>query len=84
MPLLNTNIYFFFKKIMTLIQKFGVSRFPQKYEEAIEAANKHIRMISKGSHDIDDWSNGKFSFTITGINSISKLIQIEHCYLTFL
>ncbi len=36
-------------------------------------------MISEGSCDTEDWSNGflKFSFTITGINCILKYIKIE-------
>ncbi len=43
------------------------------------AENQHIRMISEGSCDTEDWSNGcwKFSFTITGINYILKYITIE-------
>ncbi len=41
--------------------------------------NLHIRMISEGSCDTEDWNNGcwKFSFAITGINGISKYIKIE-------
>ncbi len=41
---------------------------------------KHkIRMISGGSCDTEDWSNGgyKFSFANTGINYILKYVQIE-------
>ncbi len=36
------------------------------------AANHHIRMISEGSCDTEDWSNGiwKFSFAIIGIKYI--------------
>ncbi len=43
------------------------------------------RMISEGSCDTEDWSNGcwKFSFTITGINDILKPIKIENSYLKF-
>jgi len=34
-------------------------------------ANQHITMISEGSSDPEDWSNGdELSFVITGINSI--------------
>ncbi len=38
------------------------------------AADPHIRMISEGSCDPEDWSNDcwKFSFDITGINYILK------------
>ncbi len=34
--------------------------------------NQHIRMISEGSCDTEDWSNGywKFSLSISGINYI--------------
>ncbi len=41
--------------------------------------NHHIRMISEGSCDTEDWSNGcwKFSFAITEINYILKYIKIE-------
>ncbi len=39
-------------------------------------------MISKRSCDTEDWNNDaeKFSFAITGINSILKCIQIENTY----
>ncbi len=40
------------------------------------AANHHIRMISGGSCDTEDWSNP----SITGINDILKQIQIENRY----
>jgi len=39
-------------------------------------ANQNIRMISEGSCDTEDWSNG--SFAITGINYILKYIAITH------
>ncbi len=40
-------------------------------------ANQHIRMISEGSCDTEDWSNEwKFSFAITEINYILKYINI--------
>ncbi len=43
-------------------------------------------MISDGSCDTEDWSNGcwKFSFAITGINYIIKDIQVENSYLKIL
>ncbi len=42
------------------------------------AANQHIRMISEGSCDTEDWSNdAKNSALITGINYILQYIQIE-------
>jgi len=34
------------------------------------AAKWHIRMISEGSCDTEDWSNNAKSFAITGINYI--------------
>ncbi len=42
--------------------------------------NQHIRMISKGSCDIEDWSDDcwKFSLSITGINYILKYIEIQN------
>ncbi len=45
------------------------------------APNEHIRMISEGLCDTEDWSNGcwKFSFAITWINYIWKYIKIERC-----
>ncbi len=57
-----------------------VSLCPQKYQTAemfstlINLAQL-IRMISEGSWDTEDWSNGcwKFSFAITGVNYILKL-----------
>ncbi len=43
--------------------------------------NQHIRMISEGSCDTEDWSNdAENSACITGINYILKYIQIEKCY----
>ncbi len=35
-------------------------------------ANQHIRMISEGSCDIEDWNNScwKCSFAIKGINTV--------------
>ncbi len=41
------------------------------------AANQHIRMISEGSCDTEDWSNDAL---ITAINTILKYIQIESSY----
>ncbi len=48
-----------------------------------KAPNLHIRMISEGLCDTEDYNNGcwKFSFAITGINCILKYIKIEHSYL---
>ncbi len=39
-------------------------------------------MISEGSCDSEDWSNGcwKFSFAITEINYILKYVKIEKRY----
>ncbi len=51
------------------------------------APNQHIRMISEGSCDTEDWSNDcwKFSFAITGINvlqykSYLNCNNISHYY----
>ncbi len=45
------------------------------------AANQHIRMISEGSCDTEDWSNdAENSALITEINYILKYIQIESSY----
>ncbi len=46
-------------------------------------ANQYIQMISEGSYDTKDWSNGcwKISFAITGINHILKYSQIENSQL---
>jgi len=41
------------------------------------ASNHHIRMISEGSCDTEDWSNdAENSVLITGINYILQYIQI--------
>ncbi len=41
-----------------------------------------IRMISEGSCDTEDWCDGaEYTALITGINYISKHIQIENIYL---
>ncbi len=44
------------------------------FQKRVWTANQHIRMISEGSCDTEDWSNGccKFSFAITGVNNIFK------------
>ncbi len=41
-------------------------------KNCVWAPNQHVRMISKGSCDTEDWSNDcwKFSFAITGIKYI--------------
>jgi len=47
------------------------------------SSNHHIRLISEGSCDTEDWSNdAENSALITGINYILKRIQIEnlHCF----
>ncbi len=45
------------------------------------AANQHIRMISEGSYDTEDWSDDAAnSALITGINYILYYIKIENSY----
>ncbi len=49
------------------------------------AANQHIRIISDGSCDTEDWSNyDKFNFAITGRNYILKYIKIDRSYFELL
>ncbi len=46
------------------------------------AANHHIRMISEGSCDTEDWSNdAENSALITGINYVLKYIQISYFWM---
>ncbi len=46
------------------------------------AANQHIRMISEGSCDTEDWSNdAENTALITEINYSLKYIQVENSYL---
>ncbi len=68
-----------------------VLHFPQKYETQqfstfmiiIKAVNQHIRKISEGSCDIEDWSNdAENSALITAINYILLYICIEDSYFT--
>jgi len=47
----------------------------QKYTRA---SNQHIRMISEGSCDTEDWS--KDSALITGINDLLQYTEIENSY----
>ncbi len=56
-----------------------------KFRPVSWAPNQDIRMLSEGSCDTEDCSNGcwKFSFAITGINDILKYIQVENSYLKF-
>ncbi len=55
-----------------------------------KAANHHIRLISKGSYDTKDWSNGwwKSSFAITGINCFkmysNRNAYFQHCIDVFI
>ncbi len=45
------------------------------------AANHHIRMISEGTRDTEDWSNdAENTALITAINYILTFIQIENSY----
>jgi len=47
----------------------------------LKAANQHIRMISEGSCDTEDWGNdAENKALITGINYIIKYIKIENSY----
>jgi len=49
------------------------------------ASNHHIRVISEGSCDTEDWSNdAENSDLITGIKYTLKYIQIENSYCTLL
>ncbi len=46
-----------------------------------KGCNQHIRMISEGSCDPEDWSNAaENSALIKGINYILKYIQIENIH----
>ncbi len=75
-----------FKNLIQLVLKYVT--FLQKYEAAqlfstliilnknYWAADQHIRMISEGSYDNEDWSNdAENSALITEINYILKYIQ---------
>ncbi len=57
-------------------------QFMDNNKKSLLAANQHIRMISEGSCDTEDWSNvcWKISFAITGINYILKYIKIKISY----
>ena len=55
--------------------------FVQLYTNVSWAADHHIRMISEGSCDTEDWSNdAENSALITGINYFIKYIQTENSY----
>ncbi len=75
-------------------KKYNVSQFSQKYWAAqllstlilirnvSWAVNQHIRMISEGSCDTEDWSNdAENSALITEINYVLTDIHIENSYL---
>ncbi len=48
----------------------------------LEQPNQHIRMISEGSCETEDWRNDAENLAlITGINYIIKYIQIESSFL---
>ncbi len=48
----------------------------------VRAPNQHIRMISEGSCDVEDWSNHAENSALnhTEINDILKYIPIEQSY----
>ncbi len=51
----------------------------------LEQANKHIRLISKESCDIEDWSNdAENSALIKTINYILQCIHIENSFFFFI
>ncbi len=50
-----------------------LSHFLEKYKACLLSSKQHIRMISEGSCDDEDWSNDAEHFLcITGINYILK------------
>ncbi len=70
----------------------NVSQFPQNLLSSMLiirniswALNQHIRMISEGSCDTEDWSNScwKFSFTITGLNYNILKYKPIHSFFSF-
>ncbi len=68
-----------------LIFGFFYSKNPEKYVlncfKYWSSANQHIRVISEGSCDTEDWSNdAENTALITGINYILKYIQTENSY----
>ncbi len=68
---------------MLFFSTFYSSKNPEKKKLfSTSAANHHIRMISEGSCDTEDWSNdADNSALITEINYIWKHIQIKNAYL---
>ncbi len=75
----------FWTSIHQRIMNKNVSQFPQNIKlfwTLIIIRNvKHIRMISEGSCDTEDWGNdAENSALITGINYILTCIQIENNY----
>ncbi len=65
------SIYLKYKFCNNILQK-AAQLFPTLI------INQHIRMISEGSRDTEDWSNdAENSALITGINDILKYIKIE-------
>ncbi len=54
--------------------------FPQKYEASTAVFNikKHIRMISEGSCDAEDWSNDAET-TAFPLQKISHILQYCFC-----
>ncbi len=78
-------MYYDLHKKYQVAQLFSTFRI--KIGNVSGAANQHIRKISEGPCDTEDWSNDcwKFSFAITGIKYIFKYIKIENWYfkLTF-
>ncbi len=68
-----------------IFRSFYSLKNPEKYVlncfKHWSSANQHIRMISEGSCDTEDWSNDAENLAlVTGINYILKYIQIESSY----
>ncbi len=80
----NTNFYLFFifkSFIYQRILKKSITGF-QKYEAAqlfpTLIINQHIRQISEGSCDTEDWTNdAENTALITEINYILKYIKLQ-------
>ncbi len=81
--------YFYFEQMLFFLtlyssKKKSITGSKKQYEAAQQfqhIINQHIRVISEGSCDTEDWSNdAENSALITAINYSLKYIQIENCY----
>jgi len=73
----SNNIYNVIKdavlsNILRILKKKKISGIPQKYY----AANQHIKLISEGSFETEDWHNGRLKIQLCHLR-INNLLKYD-------